>query len=107
MFDKLTNIKSVLDNSGTLTKADKDFIKASYLEVIGKEFNGKTKCRNCWKDALIEMIVKLSPNKIRMYCGCVEIYNGVQYTHRNITDAIARKIMEENPNSKTSFYGTL
>ena len=100
-------MKGVLDNSGMLTKTDKDFIKLSYLEVIGKPILLKTKCRSCWKDALIEMIVKLSPNKIRMRCGCVEILNGVQYTHRNITDEIARKIMEENPNSKTSFYGTL
>ena len=106
MLEQLTNLKSVLDNKGTLSKDDKAFIVQSYFDVFNRTLNiANTRCKNCYKDALIELIIKLSPRKIRMRYGCVEAYKGVYYTHKNITDEIALAIIEENPNSKNSFYG--
>jgi len=106
MLTQLTNLKSVLDNKGTLSKDDKAFIVQSYFDVFNRDLNiANTRCKSCYKDALIELIIKLSPRKIRMRCGCVEEYNGIFYTHKNITDEIALAIIQANPNSKNSFYG--
>ncbi len=94
----------MLESGGTLSKDDKSVIKQTYFDTFGRFPNVEGKCKNCWKDAIIELIVKLSPSKYRMKFGAVEVYNGIQYGHKNITDEIAKKIIEENPNTQ-SFYG--
>lgn len=104
MIERLNQLKSVLDNSGTLSKDDKEFIKSEYLKVQGTELITKSKCKNCWKDAIAILIHSLSGKKINMKAGCVEVFNGVIYNPHNITDAIAMQIMAKNPETKRKFY---
>lgn len=104
MIERLNQLKSVLDNSGTLSKDDKEFIKSEYLKVQGTALVTQSKCKNCWKDGIAVLIHSLSGSKIRMRAGCVETFNGINYNRHNITDAIAMQIMAQNPETKHNFY---
>lgn len=98
-------LKSVLENSGTLSKEDKAFIKSEYLRLIGIELVTKTKCKSCWSDAIIIIINALKPDKIHMKAGAVIRFNGIQYNRLNITDSIAKQIIDSDMSLKRYFYG--
>ena len=103
MAEKFRQMKATLESGGSLSKSDKASIKAEYKRIQGTELEVKN-CPNCWHDALIIIITKLSKNVYFMKAGCVEIYDGVQYTRHNITDTVAEKIISENPDSANKFY---
>lgn len=105
MIERLRTLKSVLDNSGTLTKSDKAFIKKSYFSVIGSELVTSSGCRNCWKDGLIILINKLSGNIPRLRGGCSVEYDGKLYWRHTITEEITQRILAEKPELKHLFYG--
>ncbi|MFZ4414253.1 MAG: hypothetical protein ACOYOV_14315 [Bacteroidales bacterium] len=104
MINRLNQLKSVLDGSGTLSKDDKEFIKSEYKKVQGTELITKSKCKNCWKDAIIILIHSLSGKKIRMRAGSVYVFNNMIYNPHNITDGVAMQIMAANPETKINFY---
>jgi hypothetical protein len=105
MLDRLKALKGVLETSGTLTKADKAFIKKNYASQMGHELITKSGCSNCWHDGLILLINKLSGNKLRLNYGAVVHYNGKPYNYKTITDEIQEAVLKENPELKKLFYG--
>lgn len=105
MLTKYYQLKSVLDNSGTLSKGDKEFIKAEYIKVTGTELVTKTKCKSCYYDGLVIIINALNPNKLRMKAGAVISFNGKQYNRLNMTDEIAVQIIASDESLKKYFYG--
>ena len=103
MKTKLEAFKSVLDNSGTLTKADKAYIRRVYKETIKVDLVISSGCQNCWMDAIIILLASLRDNKIFMSAGLVVEFEGATYTRKNITDSVALKIMNERPELKMYF----
>ena len=57
----------------SLSSNDKQFIQSAYRETFGREMRLKsTKCRDCYNDALIELINHFAPNEREV------IFNGVK-----------------------------
>jgi len=105
MLERLQTMKSVLDQSGMLSKSDKAFIKKTYLSVIGSELVTQSGCKNCWKDGLIILINKLSGNTVKLRAGALVEYQGKMYNHKMLTPEITKYILENNPELKHLFYG--
>lgn len=103
-MERIKELKGTLDNSGVLSKSDKEYIKAKYFEIFNRELLVKTKCSDCWNDALIELIATTREIKITLKGGALVYYNDKLYTRLNITDEIANIIMAEQPDTKSLFY---
>ena len=103
MKTQLDAYRSVLDNSGTLTKADKANIKKLYKSTFKTDLVTSTGCSNCWLDAVILLSNSLRENKIFMSAGLVVDFEGKQWTRKNITDDVALRIMAAKPELKIYF----
>ena len=80
-----------------------DEINELSLAVLGK-YVRKCKCRDRYKDAVIEMYTQLKKTrtmrtdvKCRMRRGVLLHYGTMYYTQLNITDEIAREAIAANP----------
>lgn len=93
-----------VSEKGALDKAHKEFISSEYQRVLGKAIQVKSRCKNCWTDAINELILATRPNKYEMCRGAYVIYKGVGYTRLNITDIIAQKILQEQPEISHYFH---
>ena len=72
-----------------LSIADKSAIEAAYLEMFGRKINAKTSCRQCYNDALIEMMA-YEKQGAQLRAGVVVKYNGHIYTRhsKNLPQAV-------------------
>jgi hypothetical protein len=95
-MEQYAELVSVAENSA-LTKEHKIFISEEYLSVLGKKINPTSKCKNCWNDALAELILATRPNKYEMCRGAYVVFNGVGYTRLNINDMVAQQILHDQP----------
>ena len=102
-MEQYANLVSVAENSA-LTKEHKVFISEEYLRVLGKSIKPTSKCKNCWTDALRELILATRPNKYEMCRGAYIVFDGVGYTRLNINDIIAQKILHEQPQYSHYFH---
>ena len=93
-----------VSESGTLSKAHKELISEEYLRVCGKVIKPTSKCKNCWGDALNELILATRPNRYEMCRGAYVVFDGVVYTRLNITDIIAQKILHAQPELSHYFH---
>lgn len=103
-MEDLKALLSVLENSGTLNAAEKKTIKDKYKSVFGRQLQSQKGCKNCWHDALIELITALKGNKYGMRAGDIIRYEGHIYGRKTITDDIAKAYLKENPNEKNKIY---
>lgn len=95
-MEQYATLLSAAEN-GALSKEHKIFINEEYLRLLGKTISPKSRCKNCWNDALRELILATRPNKYEMCRGAYVVFEGVCYTRLNITDIIAQKILHEQP----------
>jgi len=87
-----------------LTDADKSFIRKEYERVLSKKLSTKSGCKDCWRDAIIEILSALKgKKKYTMHGGVIIRYNNVVYGRHNITDEIVEKYLLTNPNDKNKF----
>jgi len=103
-METLQELKGTLENSGVLSKKQKDYIKQLYETNLGKTFEVKPKCTDCWHDALIELIVFEKGDKIQMKGGAIVYVDNVLYTRLNITDEVALRVILEQPDKAHYFY---
>lgn len=77
-------------NKKALSQSDKDFIFKKYFDTFGREMRLKgSKCRDCFNDALIELINHERQGHV-LRGGVVVEYNGQIYTRlsENIPDEV-------------------
>ncbi len=99
-----------LAESGNDLALVKERIDRLYFAVCGKHLR-KCKCKNVYKDALLEIYAKLSSNtkktntmaKSRLVAGVVLQVDGNHYTNKNLTDEVARKFLAKFPMRKDWF----
>lgn len=101
-----------------LSRADKPYSSAEesiisnlYTEVLGKKVRD-CNCRDKWRDAVIEALLFLKKhNAMREKCnyqlraGVILHISGSSevYTNANLTDEVAQKFLQENPNAASRF----
>lgn len=87
-------------------------VELLYKEVLDKEFI-KTSCKDCYNDAIIEMIIYIKKyGKMKEKCDYA-LKNGVLlqigfgsdnfYTNANLTNKVAFKYLKENPEDENLF----
>lgn len=104
VVDRLKELGSV----ASLSSSDKAEIENLYTIVLDKKFV-RTSCSDCYKDAVIEMIVYLKKNGKMKEKSDYGLKNGVvlqmefgsseMYTNANLTDEIAEKYLERYPDN--------
>lgn len=104
VVDRLKELGSV----ASLSSSDKAEIENLYTIVLDKKFV-RTSCSDCYKDAVIEMIVYLKKNGKIKEKSDYGLKNGVvlqmefgsseMYTNANLTDEIAEKYLERYPDN--------
>lgn len=104
MIERLTAMRETLSKGGVLSKADKSWLKDNYKKEVGSDLITNRGCKNCWLDGVIVLSKVLSENKIQMLAGAVIKHNGKIYNRHNMTDEIARAILEQTPEHKDKFY---
>lgn len=91
-------------NSG-LSSMEKDEVARLYGEVLGKEFKPTT-CRDCYRDACIEMELYLRKNGRMKEKSRYVLLNGViirefgtgkVYSNANLTDKVAEDYLRKYP----------
>lgn len=112
------NVAEAYDTLLALSRANKPYSSAEesiisnlYTEVLGKKVRD-CNCRDKWHDAVIEALLYLKKhNAMREQCnyklraGVVLHISGSSevYTNANLTDAVAQKFLQENPNAASRF----
>lgn len=100
---RLTELKSRIDSGFSFT--DKSEVAKLYGEVLGKTFKA-TSCRDCYRDAIIEMMLYLRKNgamkekcKYTLLNGVIirEFGTGKVYSNANLTDKIAEGYLKKYP----------
>lgn len=100
----LDEIRIALESSGAISKEEKSFIKAEYERAYSEKPNIKPNCKNCWHDAVMLLLLADRKGEWTMRGGCMVYYDGILYTKKNITHAIAEKIMSEDETKSNYFY---
>lgn len=90
--------------SGVVSDSDKKTIRKEYEAVFQTKLVNERGCQNCWVDALDKIILKLSSGEMTMCAGSMIEHEGVLYHRLNITDPIAQKIIETQPDNEIYFY---
>lgn len=97
-------------NSG-FSSLDRSFLDSLYFELFGKQITN-TGCRNCYRDAYIEICTKLKrENKMvkttdfQLKAGVVITFFGspVAYTNANLTDEVAFRYLALNKSNERMF----
>lgn len=101
-MERIKALKSGIENSLPLSDADKSYIRKKYEEITSKKLSTKSGCRDCWHDAVIE-IIHFGNKKVKMYNGDIIFVDGVWYGNHNITKEIADKHLKEYPQDKNRF----
>ncbi|MCP3894831.1 MAG: hypothetical protein GY706_09415 [Bacteroides sp.] len=95
-----------------LSASNMQDVEQLYKEVLDKEFV-KTSCRDCYNDAIIEMMLYIKKyEKMKEKCNYA-LKNGVLlqlkfgsdefYTNANLTDEVARKYLTDHPDDANLF----
>lgn len=93
------------------SSAEESIISNLYTEVLGKKVRD-CNCRDKWRDAVIEALLYLKKhNAMREKCnyklraGVILHISGSSevYTNANLTDKVALKFLQENPNAASRF----
>lgn len=99
----LTELKGRIDSG--LYSMDKAQVANLYNEVLGKTFK-PTSCRDCYRDAVIEMILYLKKNgamkekcQYSLLNGAIirEFGTGKVYSNANLTDKVAEAWLRKYP----------
>lgn len=99
-----------------LSRADKPYSSAEesiisnlYTEVTGKKVRD-CNCRDKWHDAVIEALLYIKRNNgmkpkcdYKLRAGVIIHYGADVYTNDNLTDEVAQKFLQENPNAASRF----
>lgn len=106
---RLTELRGRV-NSG-LSSMEKAEVARLYGEVLGKEFK-PTSCRDCYRDAIIEMMLYLRKNgamkeksRYVLLNGAIirEFGTGKVYSNANLTDKVAEDWLRKYPNQIRMF----
>lgn len=99
----LTELRGRIDSG--LSSMDKAQVTSLYNEVLGKTFK-PTSCRDCYRDAVIEMILYLKKNgamkekcQYTLLNGAIirEFGTGKVYSNANLTDKVAEAWLRKYP----------
>ena len=101
-MERLKALLSGVENSMPLTDADKSFIRKEYEAVLSKKLSTKSGCKDCWRDAIIE-ILSFGRKSINMRNGDLIFVEGKCYSKLNVTLEIMNKHLKEFPNDKYRF----
>lgn len=103
-MERLKNLKDRVENGSILSKSEKDYIKKKYVEITGKKLvTTKSGCKDCYRDALIEMLVFSKSDEWQMKNGAVITHNGTIFTKVNITQEIIIEFLKDDKH-KDKFY---
>ena len=103
VINRLTELRGRAESS--LSSMEKSEVARLYSEVLGKEFK-RTSCRDCYRDACIEMTLYLRKNgAMKEKCRYVllngaiiqEFGTGRVYSNANLTDKVAEKYLRKYP----------
>ena len=107
-LNELNELRGMAQDSANLADF-KQRVRALYLLVIGKSLRD-CNCKDVYKDALIEIYVKLQKStdmelntKARLVNGVVLQHKGNHYTNANLTDEVAREFLELFPQREDWF----
>lgn len=106
-------IEGLRGRMSVLSPDDKVTIATMYPIVLGKSFH-RTKCNDCYRDAVIEMYLQLTKHgtmiselQYRLRAGIIIhsplFYGGKVFSNANLTDDIAREYLAMFPNKRTIF----
>ena len=109
----MTLIEGLRERMTALSPDDKFTIATMYPIVLGKPFH-RTKCNDCYRDAVIEMFLQLTKNgtmiselQYRLRAGIIIhsplFYGGKVFSNANLTDAIAKEYLTMFPNKRSIF----
>ena len=105
---ELERLRGIVKQGGDLAK-HKDAVAALYWAVCHKKIRN-CNCRDKYKDALIEIHVKLQTTptmeqntKAKLVNGVVLQHKGNHYTNANLTDEVAREFLEQFPQREDWF----
>lgn len=108
-MQRLSEMKSRFDDG--FSSHDRMYLDSLYFALFGKEITNKG-CSNCYRDAFIEINVKLKkiqamPKKsgFVLKAGAVITFFGEQqcYTNANMTDEVALRFLSMNPLNERLF----
>lgn len=93
-------LQTLLGRAYSLTDEEKKIIRKC-TKTLGIEHNFKSKCNDCYKDALTLCLLKLK----KQNHGCKYYFNlsrgirigGHLLNNDNITDEVAEQLLKENP----------
>ncbi len=106
---RISEMKSRYDDG--FSSQDRTYLDSLYFALFGKEITNKG-CSNCYRDAFIEISIKLKkiktmPKKSEfiLKAGAVITFFGEQkcYTNANMTDEAALRFLALNPNNERLF----
>lgn len=106
----LVYLSSLFGRIAALTEEDRLSIEQLYTQIMPKAFVRRSGCNDCYKDALIELQIKIknSGMKKQKY----RLRNGVllfdheskeYYTNSNLTDKIAKAYLKKHPDEAKLF----
>lgn len=103
---EVVNRLKELGGIASLSSSEKAEVENLYLLVLDKRFI-RTSCRDCYRDAIIEMSVYLKKNRKMKEKSEYGLKNGVllqmefgsseMYTNANLTDEVAEKYLAKHP----------
>ncbi len=102
-MDKIKNLKDRVENGSILSRNEKDFIKKVYSDKFGKQLQIVRGCKNCYHDALIELLISEKSGEWKMLNGAVIEHKGTIYTKINITQKVIAELLKDDKN-KAKFY---
>lgn len=100
---RITELRGRVDSG--LSSMEKAEVARLYGEVLGKEFK-PTSCRDCYRDACIEMVLYLRKNGAMKEKSRYVLLNGViirefgtgkVYSNANLTDKVAEAWLRKYP----------
>lgn len=101
-----------LGGKSSLSSSEKAEVASLYYDVLGKKFV-RTSCKDCYRDAIIEMIAYLNKNGKMKEKSNYVLKNGVVlqpvfgssqfYTNANLTDEVAENYLAANPSASKLF----
>lgn len=108
-IQRLTEMESRFDDG--FSSLDRMFLDSLYFTLFGKEITNKG-CSNCYRDAFIEISVKLKKTKAMpkkseyvLKAGAIITFFGERqcYTNANMTDEAALRFLSQNPLNENLF----
>lgn len=106
---RISELRGHVDSG--LSSMEKAEITKLYREVLGKEFK-PTSCRDCYRDACIEMELYLRKNGAMKQKSLYMLLNGViirefgtgrVFSNANLTDKVAEEWLRKYPNQIKMF----